>query len=68
MEQITLTREELLELARVVTFRLDDRLVPYSREDLRAMAWIEGFMFAKLHQQKSLPNLRIPSYRLSAVQ
>ncbi len=53
MEQITLTREELLELARVVTFRLDDRLVPYSREDLRAMAWIEGFMFAKRHQQKA---------------
>ncbi len=53
MEQITLTREELLELARVVTFRLDDRLVPYSREDLRAIAWIEGFMFAKRHQQKA---------------
>lgn len=35
MEQITLTREELMELARVVTFYLDDRLVPYSREDLR---------------------------------
>ena len=53
MEQITRTREELLELARAVTFHLDDRLVPYSREDLRAMAWIEGFTFTKRHQQKA---------------
>lgn len=53
MEQITLTREELLELARETTFHLDDRLAPYSREDLRAMAWIEGFLFAKRHQQQA---------------
>ena len=52
MEQITLTREELLDLARAVTFHLDDRLVPYSREDLRATAWIEGFTFSKRHQKQ----------------
>ncbi len=52
MENITLTREELLELARVATFHLDDRLVPYSRDDLRAEAWLQGFLFAKRHQQE----------------
>ena len=45
MEKLELTKSELIELARIATFHLDDRLVPYSREDLRAMAWIEGLYF-----------------------
>ena len=51
MEKLELTKSELIELARIATFHLDDRLVPYSRENLRAMAWIEGFYFVKRHQQ-----------------
>lgn len=52
MEEITLTREELLEFAKMATFHLDDRLCPFSREDLRAEAWIVGYQFAKRHQKQ----------------
>ena len=51
METFELKRNEMLELAKVATFHLDDRLVPYSREDLRAEAWLQGFCFAKRHQK-----------------
>lgn len=43
------TREEMLELARRETYHLDDRLVPFSRETLRAEAWLLGYEFAKDH-------------------
>lgn len=52
METITLTREELLEYAKMATFHLDDRLCPFSREDLRAESWVEGYLFAKRQQQQ----------------
>ena len=50
MDKIELTKEELLEFAKMATFRLDDRLQPFSREQLRAEAWVEGYLFAKSHQ------------------
>lgn len=43
-------REEMLEFAMRETFHLDDRLCPYSREELRAEAWLMGYYFAKRHQ------------------
>ena len=52
METITLTREELLEFAKMATFHLDDRLVPFSRENLRAEAFVIGYLFAKRYQKK----------------
>lgn len=53
MDKFTLTREEMLEIAEIVTFGLDDRLVPLSREELRANAWLEGYNFAKRHEKNS---------------
>lgn len=53
MDKFTLTLEEMLEIAEIVTFRLDDRLVPFSREELRANAWLEGYNFAKRHEKNS---------------
>lgn len=50
MEEFTLTREELLEFAKMATFRLDDRLCPFSREELRAESWLAGYWFARSHQ------------------
>ena len=50
MEKFELTKEELLEFAKMATFRLDDRLQPFSREQLRAEAWVEGYLFARSHQ------------------
>lgn len=44
------TREEMLELAKRETFHLDDRLVPFDRETLRAEAWLAGYYFVKRHQ------------------
>ena len=41
------TNSEMFEIAKKMTFDLDDRLCPYSREELRARAWMEGYMFAK---------------------
>lgn len=52
MKEFTLTREEMLELAKLDTFHLDDRLCPFSREDLRAEAWLQGYLFARRHQKK----------------
>ena len=46
----------MLELAKLDTFHLDDRLCPYSREDLRAESWLQGFMFAKRHQNAAEEN------------
>lgn len=51
MEQYTFTKEELMEIAKKVTSHLDDRLCPYSREELRAEAWLEGISLVKRHQQ-----------------
>lgn len=53
MDKFTLTREEMLEIAEIVTFGLDDRLVPFSRKELRANAWLEGYNFAKRHEKTS---------------
>ena len=50
MEKFELTKEELLEFAKMATFHLDDRLQPFSREQLRAEAWVEGYLFARSHQ------------------
>lgn len=36
------SREEMLEFAKMATFDLDDRLVPFDRETLRAEAWLLG--------------------------
>ncbi len=48
-----LTREELLEFAKLATYHLDDRLCPLSREELRAEAWLQGYEFVKSHTSKS---------------
>lgn len=53
MDKFTLTREEMLEIAEIVTFDLDDRLVPLSRKELRANAWLTGYNFAKRHEKVS---------------
>ena len=37
-EFMEVSREEMLEFAKMATFHLDDRLCPLSREDLRAEA------------------------------
>lgn len=41
------TNSEMFEIAKKMTFHLDDRLCSYSREELRARAWLEGYNFAK---------------------
>jgi len=46
------SREEMIDLAKRETFHLDDRLVPFDRETLRAEAWLQGYEFAKRHQPK----------------
>ena len=44
---------EMLEIAKKMTFNLDDRLCPYDREGLRARAWLEGYTFAKRNWEYS---------------
>ena len=51
------SREEMIDLAKRETFHLDDRLVPFDRETLRAEAWLQGYEFAKRHQPKQQPGL-----------
>jgi hypothetical protein len=51
-EFMEVTREEMIELAKRETFHLDDRLVPFDRETLRAEAWLQGYEFAKRHERK----------------
>ena len=51
-ERISVTRDEMLEFAEKMTFHLDDRLVPFSRETLRSEAWLLGYFFAKAHKQE----------------
>ena len=46
-ETMEISREEMLEFAKLATFHLDDRLVPYDRETLRAEAWLMGYQFAR---------------------
>ena len=46
------SREEILEFAKMATFYLDDRLVPFDRETLRAESWLAGYEFAKQYGQK----------------
>ena len=41
------TREEMLEFAKMATFHLGDRLVPFDRETLRAEAWLQGHEMSK---------------------
>ena len=38
---------EMIEFAKSQSFYLDDRLTPYDRDNLRAMAWLDGYRFAK---------------------
>ena len=38
---------EMMEFAKAMAYHLDDRLCPYSREELAARAWLEGYEFAK---------------------
>ena len=47
----------MIELAKRETFHLDDRLVPFDRETLRAEAWLQGYEFAMRHQPKPQPGL-----------
>lgn len=42
-----ISREEMLEFAKMATFHLDDRLVPFDRETLRAEAWLHGHEMSK---------------------
>lgn len=44
---------EMIEIGKKMTYYLDDRLCPYSREDLRAHAWYDGYMFAKRNWEYS---------------
>ena len=48
-----ITREELLEFGKMATFHLDDRLVPYDRETLRAESWVSGYEFAYRHKREA---------------
>lgn len=41
------SREEMLEFGKIATFHLDDRLVPFDRETLRAEAWLLGYEMSK---------------------
>ena len=41
------SREEMLEFGKMATFHLDDRLVPFDRETLRAEAWLLGREMSK---------------------
>ena len=47
-ERYSLTRDEMLEFAQLMTFHLDD--IPFSRETLRSEAWLLGYSFAKAHK------------------
>lgn len=49
--------EEMLAFAEKESFWLDDRLCPYSREELRSRAWLEGYRFAKRHQEIMIRNV-----------
>ena len=51
-ELYSLTRDEMLVFAERITFHLDDRLVPFSRETLRSEAWLLGYEFAKSYNKK----------------
>lgn len=42
-----ISREEMLEFGKMATFHLDDRLVPFDRETLRAEAWLLGHEMSK---------------------
>lgn len=46
----SLTRDEMLDFAEKMSFHIDDRLVPFSREQLRSEAWLAGYDFAKAHK------------------
>ena len=61
------TREEMLELAQYDTFQLDDRLNPLDRRELRSLAWLKGYEFAKNHPYKS-PDQKEMDDRLEALQ
>lgn len=44
-----LNEEEMLTFADRMSAHLDDRLCPYSRNELRSRAWMDGYLFAKQH-------------------
>ena len=44
------SREEMLEFGKMATYHLDDRLVPFDRETLRAEAWLLGYEFARRYE------------------
>ena len=52
------SRAEMIEIGKQMTFHIDDRLCPYSREQLRAESWVEGYYFAK-HNQEPIIRERI---------
>ena len=51
---------EMLEFAEKMTYHLDDRLCPFSREELRAYAFLEGMDFAKRNCEKHVIEKPIP--------
>lgn len=49
--------EEMLAFAEKESFWLDDRLCPYDRKELRSRSWLEGYRFAKMHQEIKVRNV-----------
>jgi hypothetical protein len=49
--------EEMLAFAEKESFWLDDRLCPYDRTELRSRSWLEGYRFAKMHQEIKVRNV-----------
>ena len=50
---------EMIEFAKSRSFYLDDRLIPYDRDNLRAMAWLDGYRFAKRNMEPKIPDQNI---------
>ena len=46
------TEAEMIEIAKKMTFHLEDRLCPLKTEELRVQAWLEGYYFAKRYGRK----------------
>ncbi|MBP5724546.1 MAG: hypothetical protein J6X18_13370 [Bacteroidales bacterium] len=53
-EDLVPNEKEMLEFAKSMTYHLDDRLCPFSREELRAYAFLKGMDFAKRNQEKQV--------------
>lgn len=59
-EDIVPNEEEMMDFAKLATFDLDDRLCPYSREELMARAFLRGMEFAKRHAKIYDPDRSLP--------